>query len=76
MGSDRRHSTGASQDFMEGGADMRTQSVRAKIRPRPLVKWKGRSSSYHREHVLNIANELESRFSTESWDKLSSKLFL
>ena len=73
-------SQGRSQDFMEGGTDMGMQSTHAKIRPCLLMKWKGRSSNYHRERVLNIASELESRFSTESWDKisfwLSSKLFL
>ena len=45
-------------------------SMRArKFWPRPHTKWKGRSSNHHRERVLNVASELESRFLTEFWDK-------
>ena len=50
-----------------------------KFWPHPLTKWKGRSSNYHRERILNVPNKLESRFLTEFWDKisfwLSSKLY-
>ena len=55
---------GHSQDFREGGTDVCTH----KFWPCPLTKWKGRSSNYHREHILNVASELESRFSAEFWD--------
>ena len=57
---------GRSQDFLRKGV---LTYVRAQLLPRPLTKWKGRSSNYHRERVLNVASELESRFSTEFWDK-------
>ena len=66
---------GCIQDFREGGADVRT----CEFWPHPFTKWKGRSSDYHKELILSIASELESRFSTEFWDKISfwltSKLF-
>ena len=42
-----------------------------KFWPRPLMKWKGRSSNYHRECVLT---ELESRFLSEFRDKVSDCL--
>ena len=56
---------GRSQDFREGGAD------RANFGHTHLQKWKGRSSNHHQEHVLNVASQLKSRFSTEFWDKIS-----
>ena len=66
---------GRSQDFRVGGAD----SCACKFWPCPLMKWKGRSSNYHKERILTVASELESTFLTEFWDKvslwLSSKLF-
>ena len=46
---------GHSQDFREGGTDVCTH----KFWPCPLTKWKGRSSNYHRERILNVASELE-----------------
>ena len=49
---------------------MRTKRM-CKFWPRPFTKWKDRNSNYHRERVLNVARELESRFSTEFCDKIS-----
>ena len=52
---------GRSQDFGEGGAECARTKRAHKFGPRPLTKWKGRSSNYHREHVLTVASELESK---------------
>ena len=62
---------GRSQDFREGGADVCACEAHTQIWPHPLMKWKDQSSNYHRECVLNVASELESRFLTEFWDKIS-----
>ena len=53
---------GRSQDFGEGGAEYERAKRARKFWPRPLTKWKGRSSNYHRERVLTVASELESTF--------------
>ena len=53
---------GRSQDFGEGGAEYARAKRARKFWPRPLTKWKGRSSNYHRERVLTVASELESTF--------------
>ena len=65
---------GVARIFRGGGAENARD-----FWPRPLTKWKGRSSNYHRERVPTVASELESRFLNEFRDKvslwLSSKLF-
>ena len=66
---------GRSQDFRVGGTDV---CARVNLAP-PTYEMESQSSNYHSDRVLIVASELESRFSTEFWDKisfwLSSKLY-